>query len=131
MLLPIGEGKLLPRWRSSIDRLHGLDLSTEFSILFSKLSKSNLKRNKHFICQREGGDCIFSPPAAELRNVPTDYNNREPCKYIFLWAETQSWLLIHFTIHLDLETGETKGCHEERRNKSDNFTEALPNFNFA
>ena len=46
MLLPTGEGKLLPRCRSSIDRLQGLDLSIEFSTLFSKLSKSNLKGNR-------------------------------------------------------------------------------------
>lgn len=42
-LLPTGEGKLLPLCRSSIERLQGLDLSIEFSTLFSKLSKSNLK----------------------------------------------------------------------------------------
>lgn len=48
MLLPTGEGKLLPRCRSSMDRLQGFDLSIEFSMLFSKLSKSNLKGNRHF-----------------------------------------------------------------------------------
>lgn len=42
-LLPTGEGRLLPLCRSSIERLQGLDLSIEFSTLFSKLSKSNLK----------------------------------------------------------------------------------------
>lgn len=45
-LLPTGEGKLLPLCRSSIDRLQGLDLSMEFSTLFSKLSKSNLKETE-------------------------------------------------------------------------------------
>lgn len=47
MLLPTGEGKLLPRCRSSIDRLQGLDLSMEFSTLFSKLSKSKLQGNRN------------------------------------------------------------------------------------
>lgn len=43
MLLPVtADERLFPPWRSSIDRLQGLDLSTELSVLFSELSPSYL-----------------------------------------------------------------------------------------
>lgn len=43
MLLPVtADERLFPLWRSSIDRFQGLDLSTEFSVLFSELSPSYL-----------------------------------------------------------------------------------------
>lgn len=63
MLLPTGEGKLLPLCRSSIDRLQGLDLSIEFSTLFSKLSKSNLKRNRNSSAglDRKDAHSVFLP----------------------------------------------------------------------
>lgn len=61
MLLPTGEGKLLPRCRSSIERLQGLDLSIELSTLFSKLSKSNLKGNRNSGLDGKDSCCFFLP----------------------------------------------------------------------